>query len=157
MKRCAFMLALMLASTVVKAQELHPFVRGSEQAIVSSHHGHPFILALWSLDCIHCRDDMALFGKLEKKYRDLNLVLVSTDAPEQKMSITRMLRQYRLKTAESWVFADEFTERLRYEIDPQWYGELPRTYFFYADGHATAISGKIDAELITKWMRETHG
>lgn len=157
MNRYALMLVLTLACATTSAQELHPFVRGSEQAIVSAHRGHPFILALWSLDCIHCRDDMALFSRLAKQYRDLDLVLVSTDAPEQEMAISRMLRKYRLERAESWVFADEFAERLRYEIDPQWYGELPRTYFFDADGHANAVSGKIDTELVKAWMREGHG
>jgi thiol-disulfide isomerase/thioredoxin len=143
-------------SDKVSLREFHikPFVRGSQQAIVSSHQGKPFILALWSLDCTHCVDDMILFGKLAKKYREFDLVLVSTDAPEQQQEIARTLQHYRLGQAESWVFADSYAERLRFEVDPEWYGELPRTYFFDAAGNSTAVSGKIERAQIERWLRE---
>lgn len=153
MIRCLFLIALLASSVAqAQAQALKPFVRGSQQAIMASHQGKPFILALWSLDCTHCVDDMVLFGKLAKKYRTLDLVLVSTDAPEHKQQIARLLHRHRLEQAESWVFADGYVERLRFEIDPQWYGELPRTYFFDAAGHAIAVSGKIDADQVERWI-----
>ena len=38
-----------------------------------------------------------------------------------------MLAQTGLATAENWTFGDGFIERLRYEIDPRWQGEIPRT------------------------------
>ncbi len=147
--------AALLAFVAVQAQELKPFVRGSQQVIVASHQDKPFILALWSLDCTHCIDDMALLGKLSKKYRNLDLVLVSTDSPEQTQQIARTLQHYRLSHADSWVFADGYVERLRFEVDPQWYGELPRTYFFDASGHSTAISGKIDRKEIEHWIQSS--
>lgn len=153
MKRCVFFLAMLLVCVAAQAHELKPFVRGSQQVIVASHQGKPFILALWSLDCIHCIDDMVLFGKLAKKYRNLDLVLVSTDTPEQRQQIASSLHRYFLEHADSWVFADDYVERLRFEVDPQWYGELPRTYFFDAAGHSTAISGKVDSGKIERWIR----
>ncbi|MDO8343138.1 MAG: hypothetical protein Q7T48_08070, partial [Cellvibrio sp.] len=67
--------------------------------------------------------------------------------------IARTLQKYPLKKAESWVFADSFVERLRYEVDMQWYGELPRTYFYDAQGHALALSGKLDYAQIERWIR----
>ena len=131
------------------------FVRGSYQAIVSARAGKPFIIGFWSLTCTNCREDLALFGRLAKKYRNLDLVLVATDTPEQKQEIARTLKSYHLERTESWVFADNFVERLRYEVDPQWYGELPRTYFFDAAGHSTAVSGKIDRDQVERWIRES--
>lgn len=147
------------AAGAAGAQETRPFVRGSLQAIVSSHQGKPFALALWSLDCTHCRDDMVLFRELAKKYRDFDLVLISTDAPEQAQEVERTLKHYRLERFESWVFAGSFAERLRYEIDPLWYGELPRTYFFDAAGHSISVSGKIERAQIERWVHESkkHG
>ena len=153
MKWLFALLLCLSAASATAAQETKSFVRGSQQSIVSSHQGRPFVLALWSLDCTHCRDDMELFGKLAKKYRDFDLVLVSTDAPEQKQEIARSLQHYRLAHFESWVFADSYAERLRFEVDAQWYGELPRTYFFDADGHSTAVSGKIERAQIERWLR----
>ncbi|MEQ1743673.1 MAG: hypothetical protein ABL869_14370 [Candidatus Nitrotoga sp.] len=53
--------------------------------------GKPFIISLWSLDYTYCRDDMVLFGKLSRKHHDLDLVLISTDTPEQMKEIERIL------------------------------------------------------------------
>jgi len=143
-----------LSSTCSVAEQITKhFVRGSYQEIVSARAGKPFIVSLWSLDCTYCLDDMVLFGKLSKKYHDLDLVLISTDTKEQIKEIASTLQKFPLKKAESWVFADSFVERLRYEVDTQWYGELPRTYFYDAQGHALALSGKLDYAQIERWIR----
>ena len=151
--QCLLGLLLCIISTCSSAAQIAKhFVRGSYQEIVSARAGKPFIISLWSLDCTYCHDDMVLFGKLSKKYPDLDLVLISTDTPEQIKEIARTLQKYPLKKAESWVFADSFVERLRYEVDTQWYGELPRTYFYDAQGHALALSGKLDYAQIERWI-----
>jgi hypothetical protein len=90
---------------------------------------------------------------LAKKYPELDLVFVATDTPEQKQEIAKTLQRYRLQNKESWVFADSFVERLRYEVDPQWYGELPRTYFFDAQGVSIAISGKVERDQVEQWIK----
>jgi len=152
-----WILALLLclsAACASAAPEAKPFVRGSYQAIVAARTGKPFIISFWSLTCTNCRDDLALFGKLVKKYRDLDLLLIATDTPEQNQELAHTLQSYRLERTESWVFADSFVERLRYEVDPQWYGELPRTYFYDAQGQAVAVSGKLDRAQIERWIRE---
>ena len=143
---------LLCLSAAASAQETRPFVRGSQQAIVAAHQGKPFILALWSLDCTHCRDDLALLGRLQARYNKLDVVLVATDTPSQRSEIQTLLKHYALQRAESWVFADSYVERLRFEIDAQWYGELPRTYFFDADGNAAAVSGKILLQPTERWV-----
>ena len=143
-----------ISSTCILAAPItQDFVRGSYQEIVSSRVGKPFIVSLWSLDCTYCLDDMEIFGRLMKKYPDLDLVLIATDTPEQMKEIKQTLQKYRIKQAESWVFADSFNERLRYEIDTQWYGELPRTYFYDAQGRAVAQSGKLNRVQIESWVR----
>lgn len=151
--QCLLGLLLCLSCACSSATQITKhFVRGSYQEIVSAHTGKPFIISLWSLDCTYCLDDMVLFGKLSKKYHNLDLVLISTDTPEQMKEIARTLQKYPLKQAESWVFADSFVERLRYEVDTQWYGELPRTYFYDAQGNVLALSGKLDYGQIERWI-----
>ena len=149
------------ASCAFAAQEAKPFVRGSYQQIVSSRAGKPFVVTFWSLTCTNCRDDLALFGKLVKKYQGFELVIVSTDSPGQNQKIVQTLQRYHLGHAgpgriESWVFADSFAERLRFEVDAQWYGELPRTYFYDAQGHAMALSGTLDHAQTERWIRENN-
>lgn len=153
------MLALLLLcfATVCNAheQEIKPFVRGSYHSILAARAGQPFIVSLWSIDCVPCREDMHLFGRLANKYRDLELVLIATDMPQQKPQLVRALQHYQLQRYESWVFADSYAERIRFEVDPQWYGELPRTYFYAADGQVLALSGKLDQAQIERWIN-TH-
>lgn len=159
-----WLLALLLASGtngVLATPEAQPLQRGGYQKIVAAHTGQPFVVALWSVSCTHCAEDMVLFEQLAKKYSAFNLVLISTDTPEQEAAIARTLNHYhlgrtgkdRLAKIESWVFADSYHERLRYEVDAQWYGELPRTYFYDAKGNPTGISGVLDAQETELWLR----
>jgi len=141
-------------------QQTQPLKRGSFQQIVTAHAGKSFIVAMWSLSCTHCGADLEIFERLAKKYPQFNLVLISTDSPEQEAALQRTLGKYQLVPAtkrqgkvESWVFADSYTERLRFEVDSQWYGELPRTYFYDAKGKATAISGVLDEAETEQWVK----
>lgn len=153
----SFSAACACAAPEPASAPIRSFVRGSQQQIVATHAGKPFVIAFWSVSCTNCRDDLLLFGKLVQKYLDFDLILVSTDAPEQKQEIARTLKNYHLERNESWVFADSFVERLRYEVDAQWYGELPRTYFYDAQGHVVALSGSLDYAQVERWIREGKG
>jgi hypothetical protein len=47
---------------------------------------------------------------------------------------------------------DGFVERLRYEIDPQWRGEIPRTMLIARDGATTVIDGVADLKRVRAWL-----
>lgn len=135
------------------AQEIKPFVRGSYQQIVSARQGKPFIVSFWSLTCSYCIAEMSMLKKLLKKYPELDLVLISTDTPEEQNAVRAALSDFSLNKAEAWVFADRYTERLRYEVDKTWQGELPRTYLFGANNAVTAISGKLEGKEMEQWVK----
>ena len=145
-------IVLLGATAPQAAQEPLPFVRGSQQQIVSAFAGQPFVLALWSLDCTYCRHDLAMLGRLKAERPELQLVLVATDPPQRRGEIAPALDGLRLGAEESWIFADTFVERLRHEIDPLWFGELPRTYFYEADGSRTGVSGSLDEAEVARWI-----
>ena len=146
---------LSFASTPVWAeQEIKPFVRGSYQKIVSARQGKPFILNFWSLTCSYCAVELAMLKKLVRKYPGLDLVLVSTDTPEEEKDISVILAKFSLGKAESWVFADSYAERLRFEVDKKWQGELPRTYFYSTENEVTAISGKLEYKEVEQWVKQ---
>jgi len=148
-------LALLMALvSPVAAQEISPFVSGSLEEIAAARQGKPFILSLWSLTCTHCREELSLLSGMVKKYPNLDLVLVATDTPEEAEAIGATLRQSGLGGAEAWVFADPFTERLRFEVDRKWHGELPRTYLYDPSHKAQAFSGKPDALQIEQWLKK---
>jgi hypothetical protein len=63
-----------------------------------------------------------------------------------------MLDQAGLGGAESWAFGDSFVEPLRYEIDPQWRGEIPRTILIGSDGGTTIMEGVVGLAAIRSWL-----
>lgn len=146
------LLLALLAFNPAGAQELKPFVKGSMQRLVDARQGKPFILGFWSLSCPPCRDELAALGELARKYPRLDLVLVSTDM-DASDAVVAVLKQAGLQRADAWVFADEFTDRLRFEADKKWRGELPRTYLYDPAHRVDAYSGKLDPALLEQWIR----
>jgi len=134
-------------------QEIKSFVRGSYQQIVAARQGKPFVVSFWSLTCSYCIAEMSLLKKLHKKYPGLDLVMISTDTLEEKNAVRAVLADYSLDRADAWVFADGYAERLRYEVDRTWQGELPRTYLFDAKSAAIAISGKLEGKEMERWVK----
>lgn len=149
--RIVLVLLATLAGAVAQATEPRPFVAGSMQQIRVAHAGRPFVLALWSLTCTHCQEELAQLGALQRSHPQLNVVLISTDTPDDAEALTATLARHGLARAESWVYADAFAERLRYEIDPRWGGELPRTYFFDRAHAVTARSGALAPAELERW------
>ena len=98
-----------------------------------------------------------MLKKLAAEYPKLDLVLISTDSPQQEKAIAATLTKYSLGKAESWVFADSYVERLRFEIDREWYGELPRTYLFAADRSSKGVSGNLEQHELESWIRQQYG
>ena len=140
--------ALLALALPAAAQELKPFTPESLAQITASHAGTPFVLAFWSLTCAHCQQELADFGRRPI----INLVLVSTDTPADGDAIRATLARHGLEKAEAWVFADDFAERLRYAVDRDWTGELPRSYFYAADGSRRAVTGRPEAALLKRWL-----
>ena len=136
------------------ALPIKPFYASSMQEIFAVRQGKPFIVGLWSLSCTHCRDDLILLSSLSQQYPELDLVLIATDTMDDADTAVATLAQYKLHKTESWIFADDFTEQLRYSIDRRWQGELPRTYFYDAAHQMRAISGKLNAVETERWIIE---
>ena len=130
------------------AAELRPFDGDTFVRLQAERAGRAFLVSLWSLECPPCRAELALLGELKRTDPEFPLVLIATDPLTQSDEAEAVLAHYRLAAIESWIFADAFAERLRHSIDPAWYGELPRSYFYAADGTVSAHSGVLTAEII---------
>lgn len=145
---------LMTTSLIAHSAEPRPFIKGSYAKLLETRQGKPFVLSFWSLDCPPCREELAMWGELRKKHPALEVVLVSTDTPEANAEITTTLNGYDLGKTESWVFADSFAARLRFEVDQTWRGELPRSYFFTRDHQVKAVTGKPERKRVEAWIAE---
>jgi thiol-disulfide isomerase/thioredoxin len=132
--------------------QTQPFRAGSLNDILKTRQGKPFILMFWSLDCASCMKDLDALAASMKKHPKLDLVMVSTDEAEFAGEVSDMLAKHKLKQVESWIFSDSNAQRLRYEIDSSWYGELPRSYFYDAGHNRLPVSGAITTEHIDAWV-----
>ncbi len=127
---------------------------GAFGRLVESRRNQPFLLVLWSVTCGPCREEFELLREMRGRYPRMPLVLISTDDLSDEGVAARAFAAFEMEGEESWIFADD-AQMLRYEIDPDWYGELPRAYFYGADHSRVGISGRLEPEQIAAWIRAT--
>jgi len=158
--RRPFLIALLAAVPLIltspaNTEELKSFVRGSWQSIVAAHLGRPVIVHFWGLTCGPCRKELPAWGKLLAEKPDLPLVTINADmvqdAPE---AAQEFLAKSGLPNAENWIFVDSFVERLRYEIDPKWQGEIPVTLLIGSDGSIRRIEGSAKLPEVSTWLNQ---
>jgi thiol-disulfide isomerase/thioredoxin len=160
MRKWLFLVLLILALPPISigsaaVDGLRLFVRGSWQEIRNAHAGQPTVVHFWGLTCGPCQVELPNWGKLLVERHDLNLVVINADlVPNEPGAVSAMLALTGLAAAENWTFNDDFVERLRYEIDPQWRGEIPRTLLIARDGTTTVIEGVADLEAVRAWLNE---
>lgn len=131
---------------------IEPFVADTFAQLKAERQGQGFLLALWSVDCPPCMAELNMLGELLEEHPDLPLVLVSTDQIRQREDAEDFLIEYGLTDIQSWMFADPFAERLRFTIDPQWFGELPRSYYFDAQHQPETHSGILTESQARAWL-----
>jgi thiol-disulfide isomerase/thioredoxin len=125
---------------------LKPFVPGSYGQLLENNKDKPFILVIWSITCSSCLKDMALLNKMHKTNPKVNMIMLATDDVSATDDIQKILAKNELTGLENWLFADDNPQKLRYEIDPKWYGEQPRTYFFNKKHEREGVSGILSQE-----------
>jgi thiol-disulfide isomerase/thioredoxin len=139
--------------SVVAEEKIHEFKSGSYAQILESRHDKPFILVLWSLDCPSCYKELKMLGQFKKRHSSLDVVLVATDLEAMTAEFINLLSEYQLEEAESWAFNGDSEDVLRYDIDPSWHGELPRSYLFSSSHKKQIISGLLSVEKLASWLQ----
>lgn len=146
-------LLLSLASAAAHSADLQSFGRGSWSKLRAAHDGQPTVIHFWGLTCAPCLVEMPEWGKLRSERPDMRLVLVAADpVPQDAARVADTLARADLGQVENWAFTDRFNERLRYEIDPAWAGELPRTMLIDRDGKETVLTGVADLAEVRAWL-----
>jgi thiol-disulfide isomerase/thioredoxin len=149
-----FLLASMTAAPAADAPSgMKPFVRGSWQEMLRAHAGRPTMVHFWGVTCGPCKIELPLLGQFMKDHPEVDVVMISADlVPNLPHAARAMLDKAGLGTAENWLFSDGFVERLRFEIDPAWQGEIPRTMLVARDGKVTTIEGSAEIADLEKWL-----
>lgn len=159
MKRLLLATMLLLASAALApaSQEspLRPFERGSWKEILNAHAGHPTLVHFWGVTCGPCKVELPELGDFMKHHPAIDVVTISADLVPNLGPATRsMLQNAGLSSAENWIFSDGFAERLRFEIDPTWQGDIPRTMLISRDGEVTTIEGSAGIADLEKWSEQ---
>ncbi len=136
------------------AYDFMPFDMNTRQVIEKRYIDQPLIISFWSIDCPYCIDDLKKLGKALSKNTNVKLITVCVDGKESAKKAERILSQANLPKHEKYQYAEVDEDRLRYNIDPAWYGELPRTYFYDATHQVTPLSGKISNSFLDKWFKK---
>ena len=141
---------LFISNTVSSsyAMELKSFNKESYQKILEDNTNTPFLMVMWSIDCPPCHEELMMLGQYTHKNPELKIILISTDSLVYSKEVNEILFESKLQNQEQWIFADIPSNQLRYSVDPSWYGELPRSYFFNQKHKRTAVSGRLDNDAI---------
>jgi thiol-disulfide isomerase/thioredoxin len=134
---------------------LRSFERGSWQSLLQAHKGHPTLIHFWGVTCGPCKVELPQLGAFMKAHPNIDVVTISADiVPNLGPATTSMLRNAGLASAENWIFNDGYGERLRFEVDPTWQGDIPRTMLVARNGDITTIEGSTEPADLEKWSSE---
>jgi len=145
---------LLFISIPLKAEPLtiHPFVKGSFAEIKQQHHNRPFVLIFWSETCAYCMKELAMFGEIQKKHPTLELIIVATDPFLEESYVHEMIERSQLSLKQTWVFAEQFPERIYADVNKRWRGELPVTHFFDRNNKEVRHLGIVKQEALEHWI-----
>jgi hypothetical protein len=142
----------MLATSVSAwASGLQPLTLGSLSHLNARSEGQRHAQIFWSLTCVPCRRELADLGRI-KDVGKLPISLINTDPLNQAEAVEAFLAKQKLEGMDNWQFADAIPDRLREAIDPDWYGELPRSYVIKVDGGRRGYSGIIEVARLASWL-----
>lgn len=122
------------------------FNSDSYTQLLKQQENHSFVLIIWSVDCSSCLKEMSLLRNIHQNNPKLKMIMLATDSPAEIDQILKLQKQFQLTDIEQWVFANENAQKLRFKLDPRWYGELPRTYFYNNQHQRTGFSGVLSTE-----------
>ena len=143
-----------LLATGACALDFKPYGVGGFASLKKTHAGKPLIVHFWSVTCPPCLAELPDWAKIIAEKKGVNIVLVNTDDEEDRARAVARLEKAGLTQATHYGFADSFVEKLYFEADKTWRGELPFTALVAPDGGVTTVTGAVDDPLIAKWLEK---
>lgn len=143
------------ASALGAPAVLKPFERGTWRQLLQGHAGHPTLVHFWGVTCGPCKIELPVLGQFVKDHPEIDVVTISADlVPNLPAATQTMLDKAGLSSTENFIFSDGFVERLRFEVDPAWQGDIPRTMLIARDGAITTIEGSADVADLETWSAQ---
>jgi thiol-disulfide isomerase/thioredoxin len=149
------MASILMFSSSASAVDLQSFEIDSFEQIVNAKNQQDHLVILWSFDCPPCIKELQKISDLHQQYPEYQLTLINTDSIDEQGRVKKLIQQYNLAGLDNWGFANIDEEKLRFDIDPRWFGDLPRSYFFPLQGKVKRLRGALtSAELLALFQQE---
>jgi thiol-disulfide isomerase/thioredoxin len=143
---------VLIAPMQVLAQPMEPLHAGDMAKVRATFKGKPLVVHVWSLTCAPCLIELPEWAQRIRKNPNVAFVFINTDGTRQEAAATRRMAASGVKPTRSLVYADDFIERLQYEIAPEWQGELPRTEWVSGSGKSSALLGPVSIFQFKQWL-----
>ena len=108
----------------------------------------------WSVTCPSCLAELQDWAKIAAERKSLDIVFVNADHDNDRPRAESRIDKAGLSNLVQYGFADDFVERLYFEADKSWRGELPFTALIGADGGLVTVTGTLDDPLIVDWFAQ---
>ncbi len=134
------------------AVEFKPYRAGSFAELRKAHPGRPLAVHYWSVTCPACLAELPDWAKLAREKKAIDVVFVNTDQETDRKRAEARLDKAGLTEAAHFGFAEDFAEKLYFEVDHDWRGELPFTALLGADGKLETVTGALDDPQMVAWL-----
>ncbi len=135
-----------------QALEFKPYARGSFAELRKAHAGRPLVVHFWSVSCAPCLAELADWARLTREKTGIDIVFVNVDRERDHVKASARLEKAGLSGAVHYGFADDFLDRLFFEVDRSWHGDLPFTAMIDAKGKLVTVTGPVDEPPIAQWL-----
>jgi len=152
LKNLSLIIITLLFSNFTKAG-YQPFSNDVFAQVKKQNQGNNWLMVLWSVDCPACFEELALIQQLRQINKDMRIVIINADDDEEVAAErAKILTKYQLNDLTNMFFNEGQGAKNRYQIDPNWFGELPRSYFINDQGTFYGKSGLLKKKQITQWL-----
>lgn len=148
-----FALALFIVPMSLLAQAVEGLHPGDMAHLRDSFKNRPLVMHVWSLTCAPCLAELPQWAGRIKRHPEMAFVFINTDGVRYAPSLSKRLLNAGVKPTRSLVYADDFVERLQYEISPDWHGELPRNELTDRSGRILVTLGSLSDADFENWAR----
>lgn len=142
--RTFLLFASLLAGTAQAADFIALDRQTARRLTDADSYRQPTIVALWSSDCSHCKKNLQVLADLRKTNKRLQVITIA--AEPESTELAPMLDRYAI-AGPRYAYGSDSPEAIAYAIDPNWAGELPRTFLFDGKGKKEKTSGVISQKI----------
>ncbi len=155
MKRLSIL--ILVVFSLISCSEPQPtnaFVKGSFGQIQQTYQDKPHLIVFWSQDCAYCMKEFTFLAEVMAQSGNIKLITVATDPFLSSDSIQMLHQTNNLMDAERWVFSDPISEKLYFDVDKSWRGELPLMFLVNDKNEVTKHMGIMTQAKFVTWIKQ---